>query len=232
MKTKSLFKIITALLSAVAWCVALTPTNAAVTFSFTGYIQFQQSAPVTGLSVGDQFYGTYTFDPLTTGQPFLPSDSTLDTAYWALQSWVVTIPSENITLTGLTGQIGVGNNTPYYQSDRYIVTMFPDSNNIPVISGHTFSYFQIDIFDFGNGVGADMLQDSSLPLVPPDLNLVPDNDQTGRFVFQDAVFQNRTTSLTVVPEPSLNMLIITAALCAICCLRERSFKHPTRASPR
>ena len=232
MKTKSLFKLITPLLSAVGCSAALTQANASVTFSFTGYIQFQQSAPVTGLSVGDQFYGTYTFDPLTIGQPFLPSDSTLDTAYWALQSWLVTIPSENITLTGFTGQIGVGNNAPYYQSDRYIVTMFPDSNNIPIISGHTFSYFQIDLFDFGNGVGADMLQDSSLPLVPPDLNLVPDNDQRGRFVFQDAVFHNRMTSLNVVPEPSLNMLIITAALCAICYARERSFKHPTPVSRR
>lgn len=230
MKTIYIFKLTSALLCMIGYFATSTQANTSVTFSFSGYIQFQQSAPVPGLSVGDQFYGTYTFDPLTVGQPFLPSDSTLDTAYGGIQSWSVTIPTENLTFSGFTGQIGVGNNTPYYQSDRYIVTMFPDANKVPVISGHTFSYFQIDIFDFGNGTGADMLQDSSLPLVPPDLNLVPDSDQKGRFVFQDASFQNRTVSLTVVPEPSLNILILMAGLSAICHRKINRFKHPTRVS--
>jgi hypothetical protein len=57
MKIKCLFKLATALLCVVGWPAALTQANASVTFSFTGYIQFQQSAPVTGLSIGDQFYG-------------------------------------------------------------------------------------------------------------------------------------------------------------------------------
>ena len=211
MKNKNLSTHIKTLL--VLLVVASTTTNArANAFSFTGFIQYQQSAPVPGISIGDQFYANYTFDPLTVGQSFTPFDNTLDTEYWAVTSWSVTIPTKGITLSGLTGEIGVGNNTSWYKSDRYVVTMFPDVNNPQTVSGHTLAFFQLDLFDFGMNVGADMFQSSALPLTPPNLALIAPGDERGRFVFQDASFQNRITSITAVPEPSALALIVIAGV--------------------
>jgi hypothetical protein len=199
MNPKALLKTVCLVLGTVG---IANPSFALVTFSFDGWIQYQQSGDVPGLRISDQFHGSYTFDPRTIGQPFTPYDNTLDTAYWAVTAWSVSIPATGLNLSGTTGEIGVGNNAPWYLSDRYIATLFPGDSNPIIIAGHAFSFFQIDIFDFGNDVGADMLQSSALPLTPPDLNLVPDYDQTGRFVFSDASYQNRMTEIVLVPEPS------------------------------
>jgi len=173
-----------------------------VTFGFSGFIQYQQAGPVAGLSLGDTFQGSFTFDPHTTGVPHAPADNTLDTDYWTILSWSVTIPTNGLTFSGSFGEVSVGNNAPWYASDRYIVTMFPNSNQPPVmVSGHQFAYFQIDLFAFGNGTGAQLLANSLLPVTPPDMALVTENNRTGRFVFTDASFQNQMTSLTSVPEP-------------------------------
>jgi len=105
--------------------------------------------------------------------------------------------------------LSVGNDTPYYASDRYIATMFPDTNQPPiVVSGHTFSLFQIDLSEFGLYQPATMLNDDSLPRTPPDLALVQAGDRLGRFLCADASFQNRMTSLTNVPEPSPVVLVV------------------------
>jgi len=203
MKPKTLLKAVCLVLGSL---VTANPSFASVTFSFEGWIQYQQSGDVPGLRIGDQFHGSYTFDPLTVGQPFTPHDNTMDTAYWAVTDWSVSIPATGLNFSGTTGQIGVGNNTSWYLSDRYIATLFPEDNSPIVIAGHNFVFFQIDIFDFGNNVGADMLQSSALPLNPPDLSLVPDYDQTGHFLFTDASYQNRMTTLVVVPEPSAPLI--------------------------
>jgi len=203
-----------------------------VTFAFSGFIQYQQAAPVTGLSVGDIFQGSFTFNPLTAGVLHSPADNTLDTDYWTILSWSVIIPTNGLTFSGSFGEVSVGNNAPWYASDRYIVTMFPDSNQPPIIvSGHQFAYFQIDLFAFGNGTGAQLLNSSSLPITPPDLALAPENNQShrdGRFVFTDTAFQNQMTSLTNVPEPSPAALAI-ASIVTLASL-QASRKRPIRCN--
>jgi hypothetical protein len=201
-----------------------------VSFAFNGFIEFEHLLPVPGFSIGDQFYGTYTFNSLTVGAPQDPPDETLDTEYWAITSWSVTIPSTGISLNGSVGEIAVGNNTFWQHNDRYTVTMFPDANHPLVISGHQFRFFQIDLFDLGFN-GANLLQDSALPLSPPDLERIPAVDRSGRFVFNDASFQNRTTSLTLVPEPSALALMLTGGTIAAVCWRRRTRKDPGNASP-
>jgi hypothetical protein len=185
------------------------------TFAFSGFIQYQQSSAVSGLSVGDAFVGSFTFNPQTTGVAASPPNNTLHTDYWAITSWTVTIPTNGLTFGGSLGEISVGNDTSYYASDRYIVTMFPDTNQPPIlVSGHTFSHFQIDLFEFGLYQPATMLNDDSLPLTPPDLALVPASDRLGHFLFADASFQNRMTSLTNVPEPSPVALAVAGLVAA------------------
>lgn len=191
----------------------------AITFEFSGFIEFEQTLPVPGVSVGDQFRGTYTFNPLAPGVPQDPLDYSLDTEYWAITSWSVTIPAKGFSFGGLSGEIAVGNNTLYQHNDRYVVTMFPGAN-APVIGGHSFRFFQIDLYDPDFG-GANLLQSSSLPLVPPDLELAPAADRRGRFVFNDASFQNRMTSLTLVPEPSTVTLMLAGGALAILQLSKR-----------
>jgi hypothetical protein len=201
-----------------------------VSFAFSGFIEFEQLLPVPGLSIGDQFYGTYTFNSLTGRAPQDPPDETLDTEYQAITSWSVTIPTTGIRFGGHMGEIAVGNNTFWQHNDRYIVTMFPDADHPLVISGHQFRFFQIDLFDLGFN-GADLLQNSALPLSPPDLERIPAVDRRGRFVFDDASFQNRTTSLTLVPEPSAIALMLTGGTIAAVCWRRRTRKDLGSASP-
>ena len=184
-----------------------------VSFAFSGFIEFEQRLPVPGFSIGDQFYESYTFNPFTVGAPNEPPDETVDTEYWAITSWEVTIPSKGITFNGPAGEIAVGNNTFFQHNDRYVVTMFPDANHPPVVSGHQFRFFQIDLFDLGFS-GADLLQNTALPLSPPDLERIPAVDRRGRFVFNDASYQNRTTSLTLVPEPSTVALMLAGGTIA------------------
>lgn len=174
-----------------------------MTFAFSGFIEYQPRQPIPGLTVGDQFFGTYTFDPTTPRLPNPTGENTLDRAYPAITSWSVTLPGSGVSFSGHSGDIAVGNDTFYTLSDRYIATMYVDSANPPVVAGRPFYLFQIDLFDYGAMLGADMLNDSSLPSTPPDLSLVPDADQRGRFLLVDGnSWQNRTTSLTLVPEPS------------------------------
>jgi hypothetical protein len=184
-----------------------------ITFAFGGNIQYQQSGAVPGLDAGHSFQGSFTFDPSTPGVAQIPPDNTLDTEYWAVTSWYISIPAGGISFGGTVGEIAVGNNTPWHASDRYVVTMYPGDAQPPIlIAGHAVRFIQIDLFDFGSDVGADMLLDSSLPTQPPDFALIPAPDRTGRFVFEDASYQNRMTSLAVVPEPSQFVFVLMGSL--------------------
>ena len=183
------------------------------TFDFAGFIEFQQLGAVPGLSVGEVFQGSFTFDPLTPGVANTPPDITLDTKYRAITSWQVSILASSLAFSGSFGEIALGNNAPqWFLSDRYIVTMFPDSSQPLVVSGHEFRFFQINLIDYTPNSGADMLRDSSLPSEPPDLSLTAPSDRTGRFVFNDASFQNRMISLTAVPEPSQFVLALVGTI--------------------
>ncbi len=173
---------------------------ASVTFKFSGVIRVEQSGPVGGMQVGDQFEGSFTFDPSVSGVPYNPPQNTLDLRYPALTQWSVTIPARQLTFSGREGDIAVGNDASgWFLSDRYIVTMFPDTNTAPapILSGHRFRFFQIDLLDFGDNSPADLLTKISLPLQPPDLARIPDYDQIGRFAFHDASLQILTITLTL-----------------------------------
>jgi hypothetical protein len=208
------------IISTIGLCVAIGPglvgntrAHEEVTFSFSGFIEVQQAGPVPGLAVGDTFHGSFTFDPLTPRWPEEHPDNTLDSSYLALTSWNVTLPRSGLSFSGPSGVFAIGNDAPlWFLSDRYIATMSPSAEPI-YVGGHQFTFFQIDLMDFGNNIGADLLRDSSLPAEPPDLALTQPHERSGRFVFHDASFQNRITSLTLIPEPSqylLGLLAISA----------------------
>jgi hypothetical protein len=182
-----------------------------VTFEFSGFIEFQQRGPVQGLEVGKTFHGSFTFDPLAAGTPHTPADNSLDADYGAILSWNVVVPGSGLTFQGTVGTVSVGNDTPFFASDRYIVSMYRDANQPPImVDGHQFGLFQIDLFSYGFGTNATLLGSSALPVTPP--SLIPDDgnfyQRRGRFVFTDASFQNRMTSLNVVPEPAVGTLIV------------------------
>ena len=179
-----------------------------ITFQFSGVVRYEQSNPIPDLAVGDQFSGFYTFNSLASGTP-VTDEGTIDTLYAnAVTSWSVSVPSRALTFAGTTGRIGVGNDAPWYKSDRYIVTLYPDAGSRGVPSGAALTYFQIDLFRYGWGSGSPLLQDSSIQATPPDMALVLPGDSTGHFMFDAAQYQTWTQTLTAVPEPSSLALFV------------------------
>jgi len=190
-----------------------------VTFSFSEKVTYFQSPdPDLDFQIGDTFSGTFTFDSSASSTP-VTGDSTISVAYLsAVTSWNVAFPRLGLAFKGVTGEIDIGNDTPYYLSDRYVVTLYTQGASNPLFaSGRSLKYVQIDLFDLesvSNPTPADLLSSTLLPLTPPDLSLITPATQgsaTGHVHFNEGNNQLQTamTGLNAAPEPS-------AMLCVFC----------------
>lgn len=147
-----------------------------VTFNFAG----EMLSSDADFTAGDQFFGSYTFDPSATGTA--PPDSTLNQQYVSSAGvWELSFPSLGYRFTGTLNVVAVGNDTSF--GDRYIATLHaPTSVGTPLPSGRTLSFAQFDIQD-PVAFGADMLSDDSIQTTPINLSLA--NTIGGRFLFDD-----------------------------------------------
>ena len=210
---------------------------AGITFSFTQEARFFQIPnPDPDFLIGDTLTGTYTFDPLTPSEP--ASGGYVHFAS-AITSWSVTFPRLGLTFNGTAGDIDLGNDTPFYLSDRYLATLFTQGTQNPLFpSGRTLRFVQLDLSDIEdvfNPRPADLLVNSLLPTAPPDLNritIATQGSATGhiRFNENNNQLQTRLNTLNAIPEPG--SFCFGAFLLLPCLrrtvLRRRAHRHVRR----
>lgn len=167
---------------------------ALVTFEVRGTIRFAD----VDFAAGTPFVGHYTFE--TTAGFVVGVDPTIQRQYIAIVAWDLSIAGGYVfgrTYATPNDVIALGNNTA--SGDRYIATMnSPVSSGVPLPSGRTLSFWQIDLFD-STSSGADLLADISLPGSPPNLALAQSSG--GRLVFTNG--NQPQLTITAVPEPGI-----------------------------
>lgn len=231
-----------AILGAFQW-FASASFAAALTFSFAGQTQFFQIPdPDLDFLIGDEYTGTYTFDSDALGVPSVGGSSLTTNYPTAVTSWSVTFPRLGLRFGGNTGEITIGNDTAFFNSDRYVVTLFAQGTQNPLFrSGRSLRYMQIDLFDIegvSNPPPADLLSSTAIPTTPPDLNRISAATQgsaIGRVVFNENnnQLQTRTTALASVPEPGNGLF--GALISAVATLSGRTntrFRRNTECSTR
>jgi hypothetical protein len=152
-----------------------------ITYEFSGTID--ESNPI--VNAGDSYGGSFTFESTVT--PSAHPDPTLEIQAlfiyttlpgtgWTLDVNSTAVPS--FSLSGETGQISVGNDTPSF-GDRYVVTL--SGADVPLPLGGALTFFQIDLQD-PTANGEDMLEDDLYTSLP-NLSLASIAD--GRFFTSD-----------------------------------------------
>lgn len=232
---------IKSIISAACIYLAVVSFNANATpiqFGFEGYITYSEL--VEGPNVGESIPGAPSANTLISGHYIFeaPSpDKNADDAfghYDNLISLTVNIGALTYEFTDTNpyagGHIEVDNNTgTLFTRDKYVVTVSGNSSfdvfTGPSIGDFRLFNFSLSLFDWGTDTDPDLIQDDSLPLLPPDLGLLTDAYNFGNNATTEIVFsytdgttrgklRGEVTSLSAVPvpEPPMFLLVISGLI--------------------
>jgi hypothetical protein len=202
------------LFTASLWALATSSASAEiVTFQLQGHLVLNSALP--DLVLGDKLTITYSFD--TSVQPHSLTPDNTSAQYTAMTAWEIDFdkgyrfiaPSSTETFIN---DIYLYNNavTPSYPYalDTYLVTFNnPVSVGVPLPSGHTFSFFDIDIQDDTPDGHPDFLNDVSLHSTPPNWTSAA-STFGDIYIVNDQGTYYTIDSFTVVPEPATAILAI------------------------
>jgi len=210
------FRTFTALAAVVIGTYASAASSASVTFNFTGTTTYALSAPYYGLGthLGDTLTGSYTFDTALQPRTDYGIYGSYASDYYQLDALSLHVGNINFAL----GPYVPGD----WQDTRIIVANNYTGAN-PYLGDHyivkgdrwgTYE-FKIDLAD----PTMNALQDTSLPLAPPDLSsfatrtwtLYAPGQDWGRYHTMDLVASGTITSLQVasVPIPAAGWLLLS-----------------------
>ena len=148
-----------------------------------------QGDPLTALALDTLIEGHYTYDTSTID---VNSDDRFGDFNNAIVSMAFSFAGLDYTfsLTAAgTSRVSVEDNTSTaYSRDRYSA-IARESLSGPRIGDFSLTYFQLDVFDFEDGVNPDLISGDDLPLVAPDLSLVSDAAGLGLAELQSVYLQ-------------------------------------------
>lgn len=190
--------------------VSGTPATAApVTFQFSGQLTFVEPLleTATGISAGNSFIGTYTFDPTTLGSTLDPSrtdySGAITNATVSIGTNVVLSPSLPYSST-----ITIVNRLPNFGPD-YSNSLSSFSVNQQNINGIRLNMFQVQLVD----PLATAFNNTSLPTTPPSLSSFATKSASFYFLNELNGYGGAATgeihSLTAVPVPAAVLLFGT-----------------------
>ncbi|TKB81904.1 MAG: hypothetical protein E8D44_13225 [Nitrospira sp.] len=188
--------------------VSGTPATAAsVTFQFTGQLTFVESLleTATGISAGNSFIGTYTFDPTTLGSTFDPFvtvySGAITNATASIGANVVLSPS-----LPYSSSITIVNRPAPVSGPDYSTSFSSFSVNQQSINGIRLNALNIGLVD----PLATAFNNTALPTTPPSLGSFATKSASFYFLNELNGYGGAATgeihSLTAVPIPAAVLL--------------------------